>query len=329
MSASAWMFPPSWSALTAGLMVAVLLLAVLQERRRRRARRAWGDPDPRGRPGRLGAALRVALLTGAGTCAAASILPAARTTAEAMPLGGAPELLVVALDISRSMEAGDVRPSRLDAARSLIRGLVERTGPAAVGLVLFAGEATVVCPVTPDIGAFHMALAEVAAAQTALPGGSALGDAIVRAVETFGSRRARRTMLIVSDGESTAGEVSAAITRARDAGVVILAVGIGTRPGAPMTRRRPDPGEGPEVPQPAATRVTRLEPAMLQEAAAATGGMYVEATDARARAALTERLRSQAAAAPRDAAHAAAWLLLAAFLALTTDALAGAFRRNP
>jgi Ca-activated chloride channel family protein len=236
---------------------------------------------------------------------------------------------MVVLDMSRSMEAADVVPSRLDAARAFATAITARTTPGAIGLVLFAGEPALICPLTTDPGAFQMALTEVPATQAATPGGSAIGAALTRAAAAFGTRRQRRTLLLLSDGEETAGDSAAAVAALRAGGITVHAVGIGTRAGVAMPLQRPRPGE----PGGGETRVTRLEPEPLRAAAAGTGGLYVEGVDERALAQIVGRLQSpQAGGAGLQSAALSAWLLGAAGLCLLGErwlAAATARERRP
>ena len=121
------------------------------------------------------------------------------------------------------------------------------------------------CPLTSDLGALRLALDEAGATQLAIPGGSVLGPAIARSVAAFGEGRARRTLIVVSDGEDTGTGVAEAAAAAKQAGVVVHTVGVGTAQGIAMPVRRPPPGRA--APPDAETRVTKLEDKGLRELA--------------------------------------------------------------
>jgi tetratricopeptide (TPR) repeat protein len=306
--------------LAAGL-VAALVIAVLagwREWSRGSARRAWHGPSVVVPRARFRGLVRVILLAAAAGCATASVigLTGAGQTDTARV---APESILIALDISRSMDAADVAPSRQAAARAWLARLVDRASPRAVGLILFAGEPLLTCPLTSDLGALRLALDEAGATQLAIPGGSVLGPAIARAVVAFGDVRARRTLIVVSDGEDTGTGVAEAIAAAKQAGVVVHTVGVGTEQGIAMPVRRPPPGE--LVAPNAETRVTKLEDKALRELAAATGGVYLAGVDDHSLTLLAGRLR--APRAPDQAAQTLWWtaLLLVAFACLALERL--------
>jgi Ca-activated chloride channel family protein len=275
----------------AGLVAFAIVgaLAAWREISRRGARRAWFGPAVSVGGSSLRAAVRVVLLAVAAGSATASIVGLTGADPDA-DKAASPESIVIALDISRSMDAGDVAPSRLAAAKAWLAALVERAAPRAVGLVLFAGEPMLTCPLTSDLGALRMALDETASTQAAVPGGSVLSDAVARSIAAFGEGKARRTLILVSDGEDTGEGVAAAAAAARQAGVVIHAVGVGTAQGIAMPVRRPPPGE--LVAPGAETRITKLEEKGLRELVTATGGLYVAGVDEQALTRLAGRLRA-------------------------------------
>jgi Ca-activated chloride channel homolog len=307
--------------LVAGLVALGLVgaLAAWRELGRRGARRAWHGTAVVARGSGLRALVRVVLLAVAAGSATASVVGLTRAGDTDTEKAAAPESIVIVLDISRSMDARDVAPSRLIAARAWLAALVERSSPRAVGLVLFAGEPLLSCPLTSDLGALRMALDEAASTQAAVPGGSSLGAAITRSLAAFGEGRARRTLIVVSDGEDTGSGVAEAAAAAKQAGVVVQTVGVGTAPGIAMPVRRPPPGE--LVPPGAETRVTKLEEKVLRELATATGGLYVAGTDERTLALVAGRLRAPRREAPP--AQTIWWtaLLLTAFACLVLERL--------
>lgn len=306
-----------WAGLAAGLLVGAL--AWWRERGRGDARRAWLGPAVVVRGSRARGLVRVALLAVAAASATASMIGLTGADQTATERAAVPESIVIALDISRSMDAGDAAPSRLAAARGWLATLVERTSPRAVGLIVFAGEPLLTCPLTSDLGALRLALDEAVSTQSAVPGGSILEAAIARSIVAFGQGPARRTLILVSDGEDTGEGVTAAAAAAKQAGVVVHTVGVGTAKGFEMLRQRPPSGEAPAPG--AGTRITKLEDKPLRELAAATGGLYVEGVDEASLARLAGRLR-----APRGAVRPpqTIWwtlLLLVSFACLLVERL--------
>ncbi|WP_103026702.1 VWA domain-containing protein [Salinibacter altiplanensis] len=151
--------------------------------------------------------------------------------------------LVVALDVSASMRAQDVSPSRLRRAKNEIRTLVDDLSGDRVGLVLFAGTGFVQAPLTTDYDAFRLFLNAAAPDQISTPG-TDVGRAVDAGLQAFGASRPAddatatpeaprpRALLLVSDGENHTGDLNAARQRAEDAGVTLLTAGIGTEEGA-------------------------------------------------------------------------------------------------
>lgn len=306
--------------LVAGLVAALLVgaLAAWREWSRGSARQAWHGSAVVVPRSRLRGLVRVTLLAVAAGSATASVIGLTGTDADT-PQAAVPESILIALDISRSMDATDVSPSRQAAARAWLARLVDRVSPRAVGLVLFAGEPLLTCPLTSDLGALRLALDEAGSTQMALPGGSVLGPAIARSVTAFGEGRARRTLIVVSDGEDTGSGVTEAAAAAKQADVVVHTVGVGTAQGIAMPVRRPPPGE--LLPPNPETRITKLEDKGLRELATATGGIYVAGVDDRALAVLAGRLRAPGAA---DQPAQTIWwtaLLLTAFVCLALERL--------
>lgn len=180
--------------------------------------------------------------------------------------------LVIALDVSRSMLARDVQPSRLERARADIMDLLRVLQGDRVALVAFRGRATLLCPLTTDYSFMDAALAE-ATVGSAPPGETDLADAIRKSTEAFGEETgSHRAIILISDGEDLAGRAAEAAAEAAKAGIVIFTVGFGDPAGAPIPDERMPGGQvlykGEQV-------ATRLDHATLQNIAETTGGAYV------------------------------------------------------
>ncbi|MBK8014380.1 MAG: VWA domain-containing protein [Deltaproteobacteria bacterium] len=144
--------------------------------------------------------------------------------------------LVVALDLSRSMLARDVVPSRLDLAKIELAQMAKRLSGDRVGLVGFTSVAVPFCPLTIDHAAFNLQLKD--ASPEDLPrGGTAIADAIeesVRMLTASGLAGAAKSIVIVTDGEEHEGQPELAAKKARDQGIEVHVVGIGSRTGEPI-----------------------------------------------------------------------------------------------
>jgi Ca-activated chloride channel family protein len=183
--------------------------------------------------------------------------------------------LVIALDTSKSMLAVDVKPNRLERAKLGVLDLLRLLAGDRVALVPFAGTAFLQCPLTLDYDAFAQSLMAVDAGS--IPrGGTSVARAIDVGVEAFAGREgAHGALILITDGESHEGDIDASLARAKEAGVRIFSVGIGTVEGELIPLA--DTGGGPGFLKDREGRVvkTRLDETTLQRIADETGGAYV------------------------------------------------------
>jgi len=180
---------------------------------------------------------------------------------------------VICLDVSRSMLAEDVKPGRLERARHQVRELLRFLPSDRVGLVLFAGKAFVLCPLTLDHGALRMLLA-AADAGTLSAQGTALADAIRVARSCFQqSDHQDRAIVLFTDGEEHIGDaISEAEVCATD-GIRLFAVGVGTPDGDLIPVEGPG-GSGYHRDSQGEYVRTRLAEGTLREAALTANGAY-------------------------------------------------------
>ena len=188
--------------------------------------------------------------------------------------------IIAALDTSYSMNTEDVAPNRLEKAKSEIRSLLDKSEGDRIGLVGFSVAAVVQCPLTLDHGAVNLFL-DVANSGMVPEPGTSLASAIDTATSAFVAKeRKYKVMILFTDGEDLEGQVDKAVQKAKDAGVIIYAVGIGTPKGKPIPIRdakgdvleyRKDPG-GQVV-------ISALDERSLAEIADQTGGRYFRATN--------------------------------------------------
>jgi Ca-activated chloride channel family protein len=150
--------------------------------------------------------------------------------------------IVFVVDVSRSMLARDLAPNRLERAKLWMRDLVGSLEGDSVGLVAFAGVPVIKCPLTRDVGFFEMAVEQLSP-ESAPRGGTMIGDAIRKAVGQVFERtpddepdRGRfRDIILITDGEDQGSLPIEAAKAAADAGIRIIALGIGSETqGAPV-----------------------------------------------------------------------------------------------
>ncbi len=149
--------------------------------------------------------------------------------------------LVIALDVSASMLAEDVAPNRLGRARNEIKRLLSDLRGDRIGLVVFAGDAFIQCPLTTDYGAIRLFL-DVANPDLLPTPGTDFGAAMRMAIQAFDAPSATtapeatlsKALLIVSDGENHVAEVDEILATARDKGITVFTAGVGDVDGAPI-----------------------------------------------------------------------------------------------
>ncbi len=188
--------------------------------------------------------------------------------------------VMVALDVSNSMLAEDLRPNRLLRAKLEISDLMDKLDGDEIGLVLFSGASFVQFPLTSDYSTARQFL-DGASTNSISRQGTAIADAIHTALGGFDmDSAAQKVIVVVTDGEDHEGDAMAAARAAADAGVLIYTLGFGSPEGVPIPEYDPY-GQlvGYKVDQAGQTVLSRLNETTLQEIAAAAGGAYFRATD--------------------------------------------------
>lgn len=145
--------------------------------------------------------------------------------------------LLIMFDVSRSMLAQDLKPSRLALAKLKVRRLLEKLSFERVGLLVFSGTAVMQCPLTADHGAFLMFLDNLDV-ETMSSGTTAIDTALVRAVSFFGTAKGRKNKLalLITDGEDFSVGLDSAQCQALQENVTLFALGLGTPEGAPIPK---------------------------------------------------------------------------------------------
>jgi Ca-activated chloride channel family protein len=181
--------------------------------------------------------------------------------------------LVVAVDVSASMLAEDVKPSRLERAKAELITLLEGLRGDRVAIVAFAGSAAPMCPLTADGRAASMFLDALDWGVVSEPG-TDLGEAVDRAVRSFDSAPDRsKAIVLVTDGENHEGSIEAAAESAVEADVPIFCVGVGGEAGEPIPLSSVGGGRGFRRDSRGEVVLTRLDPVALRDLASATGGV--------------------------------------------------------
>ncbi len=181
--------------------------------------------------------------------------------------------VLIAVDLSRSMLAQDVKPSRLDRSKLLITSLLDELKGERVGLVLFAGTAFLQAPLSSDYEVLREFLP--ALNPDYLPEGGSNYKAMLEAsMSAFGTSTADRYLIILSDGESTVDDWKGLTDSLKTKGIRIIGLGVGTAQGSFI----PEAGGGLVKDERGAVVMSRLNSSTLQELAQVTGGAYTDAS---------------------------------------------------
>ena len=186
--------------------------------------------------------------------------------------------IMVALDVSRSMLAEDVAPNRLERAKAELRDLLPYLAGDQVGLIAFAGRASVLCPLTPDFGFLRLVLDNLDVGSVSR-GGTRLEEPIRKATAGFGnSGDLSRVILLFTDGEDHDSFPLDAAREAAERGIRIIIIGFGDENGSEIfvtdsqtgaRNRVVDSGGSPVI--------SRLDGDLLRDLALETQGAYVPA----------------------------------------------------
>lgn len=181
--------------------------------------------------------------------------------------------VIVALDVSDSMLAQDIKPSRLERAKRKTSDLLGRLEGDRIGLVAFAGTSFVQCPLTLDYDAARIFLSAIDTELIPVKG-TAIGNAINTSVKAFRTQKKKsKALILITDGEDHTGKALSAAKLAKKQGVKIYVIGIGGDLGAPLPNTSGNGGfrknsQGELI-------LSKLDEATLQKVALETGGSYV------------------------------------------------------
>lgn len=203
--------------------------------------------------------------------------------------------LVLALDVSDSMLATDIPPSRMTKSIEIAHRLLPLLEGNRVGVVVFAGEAYPLVPLTTDLDAVAAFLSGIYPGMVARPG-SDLERAVAASLELLPPDGEGRVVVLVTDGENLQGNVDAAVSAIKDSGVGVLTVVAGTERGGPIPVPGPDGAIHYKRDQNDQPVITRAHPEVLAAIADAVDGETVELADrdvVNQLAAIVDKLRTR------------------------------------
>ncbi|MEE8508329.1 MAG: VWA domain-containing protein, partial [Myxococcota bacterium] len=271
---------PEWGTAFTALAVSVALLIWL-DRRGGGALDRFVSAALRARlvqsPSPLRRRLRIALLS----LSAAALILALMRPQWGMRTVAAPTFgseIMICLDVSKSMLAEDVAPNRLERAKAEIADLLSYMDGNQVGIIAFAGRATVLSPLTTDFSFLRLVLDNLGP-HSVTRGGTRLEEPIRKALKGFGAPgEAARAILLITDGEDQDSFPQDAAKAAAELGVKIIAIGFGDERGSDVFVSNPRTGARELIRDANGTPIrSRLDGDLLRSLALATDGAYVPA----------------------------------------------------
>ncbi len=185
--------------------------------------------------------------------------------------------VMILVDVSHSMLAKDIAPTRLDKAKLELETLVEKLKQDRIGIVAFAGDAFIQCPLTTDHNAVKIFLSSMNPNLVPTPG-TMIGRAIQVGIRAFmDTDKAFKAMILLTDGEDQGSDPMKQAKAAKEAGIPIFAIGIGTPAGGTLPNMAGETGtlkkdlRGKIV-------LSKLDEALLRRLTAETSGVYYRAS---------------------------------------------------
>jgi len=187
--------------------------------------------------------------------------------------------IIIALDVSNSMLAEDIKPNRLERAKQAISKLVDKMENDRIGLIVFAGDAYIQVPVTSDYSAAKMFLSSINT-NIVSKQGTAIGSAIDLAMNSFTPEsEMEKALIVITDGENHEDDAIKAAELAHEKGIAIHTIGMGSPEGAPIPLRRISGQDGFQKDNEGTTVISRLDHVALDEIASVGGGVFIRANN--------------------------------------------------
>lgn len=185
--------------------------------------------------------------------------------------------LMIALDVSNSMMAQDIKPNRLEKAKMAISRMVEKLSNDKIGMIVFAGDAYVQLPITTDYSSAKLFLSNISSDIVPVQG-TAIGSAIDLAARSFTPEtETAKAIIVITDGENHQDDAIAATKSARERGITVHTIGMGLEQGAPIPEKG-NPGQFMKDGQ-GNVVVSKLDEETLKQIAKAGEGVYVRASN--------------------------------------------------
>jgi len=187
--------------------------------------------------------------------------------------------IMIALDVSNSMKAEDLKPNRLENAKQEISRMIDKLQNDRIGLIVFGGDSYLQLPLTTDYSAARLILSTIDVDVVPVPG-TAIGSAIRLAMKSFAEgEKKHKVIVLITDGENHEDDAIAAAKDAAGEGAVIHAIGMGSPEGTPIPVYQNNVQVGFRKDAEGSTVVTKLDELGLQQIADAGDGRYLRASN--------------------------------------------------
>jgi len=187
--------------------------------------------------------------------------------------------IMILLDVSNSMLARDLVPSRLENAKQALAQLIDKMHDDRIGIIVFAGQAYVQLPITTDYSAAKLFLNTINTNIVPVQG-TAIGAAIDLGMKSFDFKsRTGKAMIIITDGENHEDNAIAAAESAKSKGVTVNVIGLGSPDGSPIPAEPENPNSTDRTDKQGIKIITKLNEGMCRDISTAGGGVYVHANN--------------------------------------------------
>lgn len=187
--------------------------------------------------------------------------------------------IIIALDVSNSMLSEDIKPNRLERAKQAISKLIDNMENDRIGLIVFAGDSYIQVPVTSDFSAAKMFLSSINT-DIVSKQGTAIGSAIDLAMNSFTPESEMdKALIIITDGENHEDDAIKAAKLAKEKGITVHTIGMGSPQGAPIPLKK---GYGQiefQKDKDGNTVISKLDQKLLTEIASVGGGEFIRASN--------------------------------------------------
>lgn len=193
--------------------------------------------------------------------------------------------IMIALDVSNSMNAEDLQPNRLERAKQIITKIVDKLKGDRIGIIVFAGEAYIQLPITSDYAAAKLFLNTINTGYIPTQG-TAIGNAIDLATKALTAREEKKhrskVILVITDGENHEDDAISAAKNASENGIIIHTMGFGSPNGVPIPVYKNNKMVGYKTDKDGNTIITKLNESLLQQIASIGNGIYIRGTNSNA-----------------------------------------------